>query len=99
MVLLGGAWLYNETNAHRDRRPPPAPAAAIYANTVQATQPLPTPTPHGRPGVSLTMWYEDLVLERRDLDVKNPAAIRVFNAHVYEYDQALEEARRTPKNQ
>lgn len=95
VVLLCGAWLYNEGSTHQSRKPlpTPTPSTAIYAAAVQTSQPSPTPPSYWRPGVSLSMWYEDLLLERRDLDVKDPAAVQKFNAHVHEYDRALAEAR------
>lgn len=97
VVLLCGAWLYNEGSTHPNGKPPPVPtfSTPINAAAVQTSQPTPTPS-YWRPGVSLSMWYEDLLLERRDLDVKDPAAVQRFNAHVHEYDRALAESRRVP---
>lgn len=96
VVLLFGAWLHNEGDTHRKHQPTPTPGVVSYASAVQTSHPAPTPTPYWRPGVSLSMWYEDLLLERRDLDVGDPAAVQRFNAHVHEYDKALADARRVP---
>ena len=97
--LLCGAWLYNEATAPQARKPPAPPSVEVASVIQAAPPPTPTPTPDARPGGSLTLWYETLLLERRDLDLKNPRAIQAFNAHVHQYDEALAAAQRPPASQ